>query len=221
MRSRLERANLTENPFTTISAAIAAAPAGAVVEVCPGTYAEQLEIDKPLTIRGIDGTPKITGPSAGLSQLPAGSGYYPQVLANHAGGDVRLTNLAIDGTDALFNVDGLVLGLDVFCPDGIVQNFVGVYFVNTPGTLDNLNVSHQFGSAFPEEPQLVPNCGSGIVFHGSSEARVRNSTISDVGLYGIFSDGDLKADHNVITGTFGDGYGPFWVGIKTVTGNIK
>ena len=41
---------------STIGAAIAAAPVGAVISVCPGTYHERLKVvDKPLTIRGIEG----------------------------------------------------------------------------------------------------------------------------------------------------------------------
>ena len=32
----------SENKYTTISAAITAAPAGGVINVCPGTYAEQI-----------------------------------------------------------------------------------------------------------------------------------------------------------------------------------
>ena len=208
-----------KNSYTTISAAITAAPAGGVVDVCPGTYAEQLEIEKPLTIQGVNGTATIVAPSTGLNELPAGSGFYPQVLADNAGGQVKLLNLSIDGGDALFNVNGVVLGLDAYCPEGAVQNFVGVYFVNTPGTLANLNVSGQFGESFPGGfgfPQLIPNCGSGIEFHGSGEATVRNSTVSNVGFYGIFSDGDLTADHNVVSG----GIGPFGVGIAAGTGSI-
>jgi hypothetical protein len=204
--------------YTTISAAIAAAPAGGVVNVCPGTYAEQLLIDKPLTIQGVNGTPTIVSPSTGLNELPAESGFFPQVLVNDAGGQVRLLNLSIDGSDALFNFDGVVLGIDAYCPEGVIQDFVGVYFVNTPGVLGNVNVSGQFGESFPGgfEPQLIPNCGSGIEFHGSSQAIVLNSTVSDVGLFGIFSDGDLIADHNVVSG----GNGPFGVGISAGTGKI-
>jgi hypothetical protein len=208
-----------KHAFTTISAAIAATSPGDVIDVCPGTYAEQLEIDKPLTIRGINGTPTIVAPSAGLNELPAGSGFYPQVLVNDAGREVRLLNLSIDGSDALFNVDGVVLGLDAYCPEGAVQNFVGLFFVNTPGTVENLQVGGQFGESFPGgfgEPQLIPNCGSGIEFQGSKHAVVRNTTISDVGFYGIYSDGDLVAEHNVISG----GNGPYGVGIAAATGKI-
>lgn len=39
----------------TIAGAIADAPAGCIIEVCPGTYEENLEIAKPLTLRGTAG----------------------------------------------------------------------------------------------------------------------------------------------------------------------
>jgi hypothetical protein len=207
-----------KHAYPTISAAIKAAPAGGVVDVCPGTYAEQLEIDKPLTIRGVKGTPTIVAPSTGLNELPAGSGFFPQVVADNAR-EVRLLNLAIDGSDALFNIGGVVLGLEAYCPEGVITNFTGVYFVNTSGILENMNVSNQFGESFPGGfgfPQLIPNCGNGIVFHGSAQGVVRNSTVSNVGFYGIFADGELMAEHNVVSG----GNGPFGIGIAAGTGMI-
>ena len=39
--------------FGSISAAVAAVPAGSTVDVCPGTYAEQVMINQVLTLQGI------------------------------------------------------------------------------------------------------------------------------------------------------------------------
>ena len=39
--------------FTTITAAVTSVPAGSVIDVCPGTYAEQFTISQPLTLQGI------------------------------------------------------------------------------------------------------------------------------------------------------------------------
>src|SRR3979411_2981206 len=39
--------------YTTIQSAVDAAPAGATINVCPGTYPETVRINKPLTVRGI------------------------------------------------------------------------------------------------------------------------------------------------------------------------
>lgn len=39
--------------FGTISAAVAAVPAGSIVNVCPGTYPEQVVISQALTLKGM------------------------------------------------------------------------------------------------------------------------------------------------------------------------
>src|SRR5215472_16215648 len=47
------RAHLPSYP--TISAALATTPPGNVVEVCPGTYREQVQITQPVTLEGVTG----------------------------------------------------------------------------------------------------------------------------------------------------------------------
>lgn len=42
----------TVTPYTTVSAAVTAATAGDTVKVCPGTYTEDVTIDKALTLKG-------------------------------------------------------------------------------------------------------------------------------------------------------------------------
>lgn len=165
------------------------------------------------------GVPSIVVPSDGLNQLPDEPGVYPQVFVNNAGGEVKLTNIMVDGSDAVLNFEGLVFAVDNLCPTGALQNFVGVYFVNTPGVLESVNVSNQFASFFlPEDegPQVIPNCGSGVQFSGSRSAVVRNSSVSNVGFQAVYSNGDLTADHNVISG----GFGPHSIGIGSVSGTI-
>ena len=39
--------------YTSIQAAVTASPAGSKIQVCPGTYNEQVVINKPLTIDGV------------------------------------------------------------------------------------------------------------------------------------------------------------------------
>jgi hypothetical protein len=208
-----------KHPYMTISAAIAAASAGDVVNVCPGTYAEQVEIDKPLILRGINGGATIVSPSTGLNELPSGSQVFPQVFVNNAGGEVKLTGLNVNGTDALFYLDGNVLD-SYACPTSAIEFFVGIYFLNTPGIVENMTVSGQFATSLTggdQGPQLIPNCGSGVEFNGSGRAVVRNSSISDVGIYGIYSNGDLVAEHNLVS----VGYGPYGVGIASISGLIR
>ena len=42
----------TATPYTTVGAAVAAAAAGDTVKVCPGNYAENVTVDKPLMLKG-------------------------------------------------------------------------------------------------------------------------------------------------------------------------
>src|ERR1700689_345924 len=39
--------------YSTISAAVAAVPAGSTILICPGTYAEQVNISQSLTLQGV------------------------------------------------------------------------------------------------------------------------------------------------------------------------
>src|SRR5207248_10194364 len=57
--------------YGTISAAVADVPAGSIINVCPGTYPEQVVISKALTLQGIvsgnSSQAVITVPSGGLA----------------------------------------------------------------------------------------------------------------------------------------------------------
>lgn len=202
--------------YTTISKAIAAAPANEVVDVCPGTYPEQLTITKPLMIRGVQSGVNIVPPVTGLVALPASSNSYPQIFVN-ANGPVALSNLSVNGS----NGPGIqmpfgVVNLSVACIDGFLTDFSGVYFLNTPGVVEHLNVSGYYVSKFSPDnpvPQAVPNCGNGIEFHGSREAVVRDTVIGTTGQYGIYATGNLTAEHNIVSG----GFGPYGVGISSGT----
>jgi hypothetical protein len=207
----------TKNPYTTISAAITASPAYGVINVCPGTYAEQLIIAKPLTINGlaIANQPgvTITAPPAGVAAIPGASNnddqIFAQVLANNAGGPVNLSNLAIVGSTLLYGLGSqpATLSIAQICFEELPVNSSGVMYENTPGVLDHLNVSGQFGT--PEqlndsgEPEIdfTPNCGSGIVLNNGpdTEAVVQDSVVMGAGLYGIYSSGKLIADHNIVS----------------------
>src|ERR1700692_1768215 len=60
--------------YTTISAAVSSVPPGSTVQVCPGTYPEQVTIAQPLTLKGITsanaGQAVITAPGSGLAVVP-------------------------------------------------------------------------------------------------------------------------------------------------------
>src|SRR5437660_1543854 len=58
--------------FPTISQAVSSVTPGSTIEVCPGTYPEQVIITQPLTLRGVQAgnadNPTITVPAGGLTK---------------------------------------------------------------------------------------------------------------------------------------------------------
>jgi len=89
--------------YNTIQAAVSAAPSGATIEVCPGTYAEQVTIATPLTLKGVTDTTGNAG--ASVVTIPGGtfSGAFTQILIQATG--VTLTDIGVDGTNTLNSCD--------------------------------------------------------------------------------------------------------------------
>jgi hypothetical protein len=88
--------------FATISAAVGAVPSGSTVEVCPGTYPEQVTIAQPLTLKGISsgnaGQAVITVPGSGLVEVTSGSGTLIAPLVHVTAGPVNISDITVDGT---------------------------------------------------------------------------------------------------------------------------
>jgi hypothetical protein len=214
----------SSNSYSTISAAIAAARPGDQIDVCPGTYPEQLTITKSISLQGIvlpdQPGATITPPAAGLQQLPAGSSFYPQVYVDHAGGPVTLSNLAIDGASANILYGTIVFDSTSACEVGLMKDFSGISFTNTPGYIQNVSVAGHFLSSFypgDPEPQQYPDCGSGIEFNNRTEpAIVTNSVVTGFGFIGISSTGPLTASRNILTTQSG----PYQVGIQATSRSV-
>jgi hypothetical protein len=86
--------------YSSISAAVSAVPAGSTVQVCPGTYAEQVFISQALTLEGITSGNSsdvvITTPGSGLTIVTDDFGFLvaPMVEVNAA---VNISNITVDG----------------------------------------------------------------------------------------------------------------------------
>jgi len=112
--------------YATIGAAIAAAPAGSVVAICPGTYSEQIVIHEALTLQGLNTgggnsvviTPPVGGLKSSVKRLNSSTSVWYQILVQNTAGLVNINGIAIDGT-------GNNLGLGA--------SFVGLYYRDTPG----------------------------------------------------------------------------------------
>ena len=141
------------NTILTIQAGVNAAPAGATVRVCPGTYREQVEITRPLTLTGVRSgnldaaivtSPSSPGVLANASSYldPASSPYlFPtaaQIWVNNTTG-VTINNLTVDGSN-----NG-ILDCSTF--------LFGIYFENASGTVQNVATRNQTTPA---------GCGNGV-----------------------------------------------------------
>jgi hypothetical protein len=125
--------------FTTIQSALNAKPAPNMVQVCPGTYAEQITITEPVTIQGlsIDNTSvvRITPPAAGLATnatINAGDPAAAQIFVKNATGAVNLTNILVDGSN-----------------NQVMQGtfLLGVFYQHSPGTLNHVVTFAQQGGS--------------------------------------------------------------------------
>jgi hypothetical protein len=159
--------------FPTISAAVSGVPSGSTIDVCPGTYAEQVTITKPLNLTGVaNGTANqasITVPSTGLVQNTTsffGEPVAAQVLVLGPG-PVNLTNITVDGT-----------GGDMVCSSWLAGIF---YASGSSGTVNRVRASNQIDST----------CGVGIwAENGGSSSytvTVQNSTVYNADSAGIFA----------------------------------
>lgn len=108
-----EAARLGDRPYTTIQAAIDAAGAGDVVEICPGTWSENLvvpvNIGGDLELRGIEGR-------AATAIDGGGAGTVLEVQAGHT---LRLSGLTLRGGAGL-DVEGVLSGGGLYCVGGEV-----------------------------------------------------------------------------------------------------
>jgi parallel beta-helix repeat protein len=173
--------------FSSISAAVSSSTvaAGSIVMVCPGTYKEQVQITKSLTLEGISSGDTdeaiIAPPAGGLVQNTAddiGDGISAQLwVDNVSGGPVNISNLTVDGTG---NAATACL-------------VMGIFYQNSAGTVNHVTVRNQTGNG----------CGIGIEAEGGSASpavTIENNTIhndDDAGIvtetYASFNTPELTA----------------------------
>jgi hypothetical protein len=162
--------------FTSIQAALDAAPSPNVVEVCPGTYAEQITIINAVTIEALSiknsSYVHITVPSGGLTTNTTINGgatsAAAHVFVKNATGEVNLTGLTVDSTGN--NVQtGAAL--------------VGILYQHSPGTVNHVIAINQVSGQ---------STGYGIYMEGGSSnptVTVENCSVHDFDFGGIYVTG--------------------------------
>jgi parallel beta-helix repeat protein len=190
--------------YATIQAAVTASAPGTIIEICPGTYPEQVVITRKLTLEGVavggQDAVVILPPAGGLVQNtvdfdstnPPNSPVAAQVLVKGPFvAAVTITNLTVDGTGN---------GIAACSPD--VQ---GILFQNASGTLNHVAVRNQ------TLPPADNGCQSGESIYVqtaagfSSTVTVANSSVHNYNKNGIT--GNDSGTKLTVTGSYVQGSG--------------
>jgi parallel beta-helix repeat protein len=168
--------------YSTISAAVAAAPAGATINVANGTYAESVVITKPLSLVGNRAAATIID----ATYLP--NAIYIDGLDNPGLADVVITGFTIENA----NFEGILAQnvSDVTISNNIVQD-----------NNRSLQVSNAACPALPAfETNEATDCGEGIHLMGTDTSIVSGNT-SQRNSGGILVTDETAPSHdNYITG---------------------
>jgi nitrous oxidase accessory protein NosD len=125
--------------FASIQLAVNSVPAGSTIDICPGTYPEQIVINKKLTLQGVvagaQDAAVIVAPTTGLvqnaSSLATGNPIAAQILVQAPATAVKFSNLTVDGSN-----NQITGGCGA--PDPI-----GIYYQNASGTVTRTSVLNE------------------------------------------------------------------------------
>ncbi len=176
--------------YPTISAAVAAVPPNSTVDVCPGTYPEQVFIYQPLTLQGIksgnndrarivvptlvsQGVPNawqfVPNPDPGAPTLVA-----PQIYVSAPTGPVKIDNLTIDAS-------GETAAPACYSPGSWFTT--GILYQDSSGTVTEVNTVGQGKNS---------SCGVGIratvVAASSVSVTISNNSIQDTNTTAVWVD---------------------------------
>jgi hypothetical protein len=215
--------------YATISAAVSAAAPGSVVDVCPGTYPEQVFIMQPLTLQGITAgnhdRARIVVPANAAGgptnwQFVPDPDYVnqvaPQIFVNSPAGSVTVDNLTIDGSGEV--------GAPASCPVTTSTDWltIGVFFENTSGTINEVNTIGQGKNK---------GCGVGIratsTMPVAPTVTISNNSLQEASIYGMYLDGFTAGaslnvsvtNNSLVVGSVN--YGSFAIVYGGITGTIS
>lgn len=172
--------NLSKNTYhTTIQAAIDAAGIGDEIDVCAGTYAENIIVDQEVTILGpnanVDPCTGTRGAEAII--LPATAAIDAGEIFHVAASNVTIKGFTIDGDNpALTSGFTSTNGADIDAAEGITVYETGI---------NNLTVTHNIIQNLSYTGVTLYDYPAGVASAGNT---VSNNKIQDLGTYDISSD---------------------------------
>jgi hypothetical protein len=184
--------------FQTIQGAVDAATAGDVIQVCPGTYHEQVQVTKPVSLIGVKRDNEkaaviqplnMVANTTGISDFLGGNVPVAAAVLVTETFNVALKDIIVDGADNGITDCGLIL--------------IGIYYRNASGTISSTSVRN-----FALGPGLE-DCPNGLGIYtdsnaeGTSDLLVTDSSIHDCqsnGITGVEPETNLRAIGNAVTG---------------------
>jgi hypothetical protein len=181
--------------FSTIQAAVNAAANGSTIDVCPGTYPEQVTINaKSLTIIGV-----LSGTSDAAVLIPPSGGL--KVNASDFGGKTVAAQLFVENATAVtishITVDGKGNALT-----GCGTNLIGIFYQNSSGKIVDDVARNQILDSSDQ------GCQVGLGIDVESDSGAPAVTIANNSVHNYQKNG-------ITTGGPGTGGGP----VMTITGN--
>jgi hypothetical protein len=168
--------------FPTIQQAINAVPANSLIDICPGVYAEQLSINKSVTLTGIS-----SGTADGVVIVSPGAGLLANATSLSSGDPLTAHVWILGPATVNFNnltLDSLNNGIT-----GCGPVLIGILYQNATGTANHIVTRNQWVG--DTEMGNLSGCQSGLgVFvqsgnSGTSTVTVENSSIHDYQKNGI------------------------------------
>ena len=178
--------------YPSISAAVSAVTAGATVDVCPGTYPEQVSITTPINLVGVvsgnAAAAVITVPGAGLTQNGIGpnSGNHASQIVVQDVGPVSIKNLVVDGSSASCPSTAFVDGIAFLSNTGTAYGKVTDTSVRNTnsGSCAGVTGSGIFAEAGSSNPLTVQAnvvhgfVGNGVIFAFGQTGTITGNTLT-------------------------------------------
>ncbi len=204
----------TTAAYSTIQSAVDAASPGDIVQVCGGTYVEQLDINKAITVNGSGQGSAIIQSPAHLNTCFTTSGPNCPVVYIHDTMNAVVQNLTVDGQNqgsannrmdgvAFYNAGGTldhttIINIEDTSFDG-VQAGIGIYANNQDSASRTLNIDHNTLHDYQKNGMALSGTGlaanvtnNTVMGHGPTSITAQNGIEISSGATGLVSNNTVS-----------------------------